>query len=284
MTADLVITPYERRYRQPVNDLLFRSYRVHTHFDWHDTNEWLDLPGMTIRLAWQEHLLVGVLGISEVLNAACWVRLLGVRDHSDPALVLPLLWHAAQPALEALGARALSLLVIRDWVLRYIPDIGFRYDEEIVTLRRHSNLLPLLPTPRAAIRVAREHDLVAMTGIDHAAFAPPWQLSAAEIQQARRIASSATIADLDGRVIGYQVSTAYRGAAHLARLAIAPDMQGRQIGAALLDDMIRYFLRRDILTITVNTQAANFYSQRLYERYGFTRNGYDLPVWTMSVV
>jgi RimJ/RimL family protein N-acetyltransferase len=34
-----------------------------------------------------------------------------------------------------------------------------------------------------------------------------------------------------------------------------------------------------VRSLTVNTQASNHRSQRLYLRYGFERNGYDLGVW-----
>jgi hypothetical protein len=43
--------------------------------------------------------------------------------------------------------------------------------------------------------------------------------------------------------------------------------------------MITRFQRRNIQTITVNTQASNARSQQLYVRFNFLQNGYDLPVW-----
>jgi ribosomal protein S18 acetylase RimI-like enzyme len=62
-------------------------------------------------------------------------------------------------------------------------------------------------------------------------------------------------------------------------LAVLPDMQGKRIGAVLLDNLISKFNRRGVRSLTVNTQQSNIRSQRLYARYGFHRNGFDLPIW-----
>jgi ribosomal protein S18 acetylase RimI-like enzyme len=62
-------------------------------------------------------------------------------------------------------------------------------------------------------------------------------------------------------------------------LAILPAAQGQGVGAQLLSDMVMRFTRRGFRSFTVNTQETNERSQRLYQRFGFVRNGYDLPVW-----
>jgi hypothetical protein len=38
-----------------------------------------------------------------------------------------------------------------------------------------------------------------------------------------------------------------------------------------------------VLSTTVNTQESNVRSQHLYTRFGFARNGYDLPVWMADI-
>jgi RimJ/RimL family protein N-acetyltransferase len=35
--------------------------------------------------------------------------------------------------------------------------------------------------------------------------------------------------------------------------------------------------------MSVNTQAHNLASQRLYRHFGFRRNGYDPPVWSLDI-
>jgi ribosomal-protein-alanine N-acetyltransferase len=119
-----------------------------------------------------------------------------------------------------------------------------------------------------------------MVDVDHAAFSPLWQLSYSDLFHAQRIATRCTLAVKHDRIIGYQLSTMYRQTGHLARLAVLPEHQGTGVGAALLDNLIRYFIGRSVRTLTVNTQGTNTRSQRLYTRSGFRRNGYDLAVWT----
>jgi ribosomal protein S18 acetylase RimI-like enzyme len=66
-------------------------------------------------------------------------------------------------------------------------------------------------------------------------------------------------------------------------LAVTPEAQGKGIGSALVADALRRFFRRGIYTMTVNTQANNHRSQRLYHLFGFERNGNDLPVWSIRL-
>ena len=61
-------------------------------------------------------------------------------------------------------------------------------------------------------------------------------------------------------------------------------MQGKRVGAILLHDLLTRFSKRGVQTMTVNTQASNIISQRLYQRYKFFRNGFDLPIWQYQVV
>jgi ribosomal-protein-alanine N-acetyltransferase len=130
-----------------------------------------------------------------------------------------------------------------------------------------------------SIRLARAEDLPIMAQVDQAAFSPPWQMTLAEVRQAERISATCTVAQYEKQVVGYQLSTLYFDGAHLARLAVTPDMQNKGVGSALLSDVLRTFARRGVYSMTVNTQARNEISQRLYLRHDFRHNGYNLPVW-----
>ena len=57
-------------------------------------------------------------------------------------------------------------------------------------------------------------------------------------------------------------------------------MRGKKVGALLVREMITGFLRRGVDLITVNTQMTNERSLRVYEACGFTRSGYDLPIYS----
>lgn len=273
------LTPFERRYRQAVLELFFHHLHTHAHLDWHEVGQWLDLHEAPMYLAWYNGRLAGMMAVSVPLNGTCWLRLIGVADGIPPKEVLFALWGALRPALRAQGVQMVAVLVMNDWLTPFLPALGFVYDEDIVTLRRDGGSWPPRPELPIAIRATVLEDVPRMTLIDQSAFSPPWQQSQQDLRQAQRIASACTVAVWQGSIIGYQLSTLHRQSAHLARLAVLPQMQGRGVGAVLLDDLLRRFLRRGVNSITVNTQISNHHSQHLYERYGFVRNGYDLGVW-----
>jgi len=88
----------------------------------------------------------------------------------------------------------------------------------------------------------------------------------------------------ENEVVGYQISTRHRAMGHLARLAVIPNRQGKRVGSMLLHDLLSKFDKRGIKSVTVNTQNSNQSSQRLYNHYGFERNGFDLAVWQKDIV
>jgi ribosomal-protein-alanine N-acetyltransferase len=267
-----------------VLDLLFQSARIHTHLDWHEVAVWLDSQDVPIRLAWHENgHLAAMMAASEVMYGTCWLRLIAVTDSISAQSVMEPLWQELATDLREQGVDTAYVLILSDWLQPQIERIlGFEPCEEIVTLKRNGpNLPPYNPNSMAppVIRNAEREDMPAMIEVDHIAFQAPWQLTQSDLWQARRMSASCTVAIHDDEIVGYQLSTVFRQSAHLARLAVLPRVQGGGVGSALVDHMIRHFLRRGVRSITVNTQLSNHRSQRLYERYGFQRNGYDLAVW-----
>ncbi len=280
----ITVTPYTRRDRHVVSDLLFRSYNVHTHLDWQETDKWLETQGGVIRLAWQHGRLLGVLATAAPLGNTTWIRVAAISDNADGTRTFDALWDAVSEQLSETHVHTVALLLIRDWLIPYVQPHGFTAAEEVVTLRRADQTASEeTPPQNVIVRPIRESDISTIAQVDQAAFVPPWQLSDDDVREAIRAAVYCTVAVSGERIVGYQASTMYFDGAHLARLAVHPDVQGTGVGGALMAEMIRRFARRGITSITVNTQLSNIRSQRLYERYGFKRNGYDLPVWMLHL-
>jgi ribosomal-protein-alanine N-acetyltransferase len=278
----ITVTAYEPRYRQQVLDLFYRAYQVHIHLDWYTIEQWLENDEI-IRLAWDDHHLVGVMGAAPPLNGTSWVRLILLRDRAPSRTTLHALWDSTRKALLPVGAQSAWLLLSNDSLSDDIRALGFEQDEWVVTLRRQGTDFPEPVTTPVVIHPLELDNLEPAVFVDHHAFAPPWQLDAPDLYQAVRQADSATVAIIDGKIIGYQLSTRYRETGHLARLAVMPDQQGKGVGGALLRQMLGGFLRKQVSTVTVNTQLSNTQSQRLYEYYGFRRNHFDLPVWKYAL-
>lgn len=281
--AEVSITPYRRRYRNEVRDLLFHSYRMHSHLDWQETDQWLDTEEAPMRLAWAGGRLVGLMAVSAPLDHTCWIRLAAVSDDMQPLPILVALWTDLKRELHAMGITTVALLILRDWLIHYVGALGFHYVEDIVTLRRAAQrLAELIPTPYL-IRPVIPGDVETIVALDQAAFVPPWQLALTEIRQATRMAAISTVALANSQIVGYQITTLYFDGGHLARLATLPSFQSQGVGSALLDDLLHRLSRRGVSTVTVNTQDSNVRSQQLYQRFGFERNGYDLPVWMIEL-
>jgi ribosomal-protein-alanine N-acetyltransferase len=279
----VTVIQYQRRDRSAVRDLLIQPHHLHNQLDWHEAEAWLEQATARAWTIWQGQRLVGLVGMSEPVDGAAWLRLAIMRMEVDASGLLRRAWESMLPMLRAAGAREAAVLIGDSWWMPHFMALGFTPYDEIITLRRSSVDLPAIPSSALALRTFAAPDLQAITMIDRLAFSPPWQMGNADIRQAERMSASAIVAVQDGHVVGFQLSTFYFDGAHLARLAVHPDYQGRGVGQALVADLILRMSRRSVYIITVNTQLTNMQSQRLYHRFGFTRTGYDLPVWVVSL-
>lgn len=276
------LTPYERRYREAIHSLMFYSRYTHVHLDWYKVAYWLETGNPTVHLAWHQQRLVGMLGASEPLNGTSWIRLAAVDPRLNAPAIMNQMWQLLASDLQAQGVNSANVLLLNNWLKPYLADLGFTFMEEVITLFRKSTIVPP-DKVKLDIHVAYHDDLPQLIAVDNAAFDPPWQLTHSEMYQALRLSALCTVAKMGGRVVGYQLSTRHHTSGHLARLGVLPNMQGNGIGTQLLIDLIRRFVKRGVHSITVNTQLSNVHSQHLYYRYGFLRNGFDLPVWQLNL-
>jgi len=91
-----------------------------------------------------------------------------------------------------------------------------------------------------------------------------------------------------GRVIGYAGLCTYDDQSWVQNIAVTTDLQGRGIGARLLDDLLAEAARRGSPQVALEVRADNATAQRLYARRGFepvaVRRGYYQPSNTDAVV
>jgi ribosomal-protein-alanine N-acetyltransferase len=277
------VIPYARRYRRDLMNLLQTDEYLHIHLDWSSVDEWLSDPNTPIFLAFQGQTLLGAMAGSPPLDGSAWLRLIAVSHHADMDSVLASLWSVLKADLLTKGIHEAAVLALRPWIVPHIGRLGFTFRDSIVTLRREGTQVP--PSIRSDVKVrnAEWREAAIVASVDHAAFSSIWQLSNFSLQQAARSSSSFTVAELDSRVVGYQISTLYRDGAHLARLATLPDIQGTGVGGVLLTELIQYFIRRGVYSVSVNTQQTNDKSLRLYQRFGFDFTGLNMDVWSIKL-
>ena len=270
--------------RGRIEELLFSSGRVATSMHWSDTADWLREHPQWTRALWRNGQLVGLLACTVPLAGNSWLRICALQDGADARASFRELWLQLRAALQGEGVIQANLLCgQQDWLRDCLPDSGFRRSEEVISLRRPFTLSAPPGKDLANIRPASDSDLEGLRDLDAAAFPPRWHMSDGELRRNLRRAACFTVAVADGRIHGFQVTT--RGAfdVHLARLAVAPQHQGAGLGRQLLADVIRRLGSRRFDSLTVNTQADNFRSLRLYRRFGFQRNGDDFTVWSQSL-
>jgi ribosomal-protein-alanine N-acetyltransferase len=265
--------------------------RVHSHLDWKPVEGWLG--AQPFLLAEQGRRVVGALACPPDPPDTAWVRLFAVSDHVSTEAVWRLLWEQARGQLTSLRVTGVAGLSTGDWMPPLYQSAGFQRTHEVVVLARASQTLeaqrrgrgPLVAIPPALtrLRLARPDDHAALIAADQATFARPWQLSPEMIRTAIAQADLITVAEVDGRIVGYQLTTANRSGAHLARLAVLPEWQGQGLGAALVADMIACYAARGVHELTVNTQDSNAASLNVYQRLGFQLSGTRFPVFQLAL-
>jgi len=226
---------------------------------------------------------VGNMLVSAPYNGASWLRMVAVADTHNVSLMLDALWIQMRLALADCATRKVGMLTTRSWIANYLPALGFHVSNQVITFERNG---PYLPTPLRAdltIRAVKPEDLEAVRAVDGTAFAAMWQYGSRDLHDAYRIAAHFTVAEMNRRIVGYQISTVSHEGGHLVRLATAPRLQGMGVGSMLLGETIEYFLKHGQEHMTVNTQSDNFSSQQLYRRFGFEQVGKSVPVWMVTL-
>lgn len=264
--------------------LLRHAWWTHFHADWRFPADWVGYPGFVVAEQAGGGALAGCLCIAPDPPPAAWVRLAALRDTADQPALLRDLLDAALVALAGEPIAEVALLgsdpKLEDW----LPPLGFQVVNEVITLV-NDNLSSAMPSAPAAgpviIRGVRLDDLPRLVAIEEAAFDPIWRHSREGLALGWQHAISFHVAVLDGAVAGFQYSARSDrpGAAHLVRLTVDPRCQRRGVGSALLAAAIASYRDHGCRVVSLNTQADNVASQRLYERFGFSLAGYPIPIW-----
>ncbi|MDD5371181.1 MAG: GNAT family N-acetyltransferase [Anaerolineaceae bacterium] len=256
----------------------YASY-VHRHLDWKPPLDWL--PQQPFLIAEHQGLIQSALACPTDPPGIAWIRLfcasgsLAAQDYFD------MLLRTAQEQIA--GYATIAAIALHDWFAGILNNYGFSIPQRIVVLEWSNRSLPALsPQKVGEIRTMEPEDLAAVCELDKEAFAPLWHNSLEGLSTAYRQSAWATVVEDHNEIVGYQISTAIPLSGHLARLAVRTDLRHTGIGAALVLDLIRHFLRDGAWRVTVNTQDDNLASLSLYEKLGFHRTGETFPVFVLQ--
>lgn len=263
-------------------DLLNSSALAHRHLDWRKPLDWIGAPPFLVLE--DAGRILAALACPPDPDRIAWVRLFLVADRLSPREVWQPLWEAARTDLAARGDFVAAAIALQPWFADLLEVSRFEFRQHIVMLEResHAEVGYSLP-PGVSLRLMMPYDLPGVAEVDAAAFELLWQNSLPALERAYPQAVLATVAEQEGRLVGYQISTSNSLGAHLARLAIRPEMQGQGLGFALVADLIQHLARRRIYRLTVNTQSDNAASLRLYQQIGFRLTDERYPVYLVTI-
>ncbi len=122
------------------------------------------------------------------------------------------------------------------------------------------------------VRPATLADLPAILSIERIAFSDPWTADAFRSMLGQDHVLT-TVAERDGRLVGYSVAWAVGDEAELANLAVAPEHRGTGVAKRLLDHLLDDLDARGGATIYLEVRDSNAPAQGLYRSRGFTAAG-----------
>lgn len=264
--------------KQQLANLIHFETLVHRHLDWRPPLEWFGHePYLVLE---KDNRLVAALICPPDPPSVAWIRIFAASSEVNLSEAWSLLWSRALDMISFDPSVFFAAIPLQSWFEQLLLDSEFQPTNRVVMMVWESRNIPSMKIPEdITLRPMNIDDLPAIEVLDKSAFGPLWHNSRSSLEYAYRQAAIATIAEYNGEIIGYQISTAMQMGGHLARLATHPDFQRKGIGFALLQDLQIQFNQRGALQLTVNTQENNLPSISLYENAGFVFTGETYPVY-----
>lgn len=267
--------------QQELANLIHFGTLVHRHLDWRPPIEWIgEQPYLVLE---DDKRIIAALACPPDPPSVAWIRLFVAYNENKLQTIWGQLWSEAYSMITPDSDLVVAAIPLQKWFQLLLDKSQFEITNQVVMLIWDNGLVPEeQPAPDISIRPMNIDDLAQVEILDALAFGSIWHNSRLSLEYAFRQAAIASIAEIDGQIVGYQISTGMQMGGHLARLATHPDFQRQGIGHAILRDLMLRFKQRGALRITVNTQEDNPGSIALYENSGFTRTGETYPVYTFQ--
>ncbi len=158
-----------------------------------------------------------------------------------------------------------------DWLKEPLLERQFRLLTTLRSYDKEDYSVPTKGNQDVVVRPFARADLDAVLEVEAACFAPYWRFDATNFLELAEHYPYFVVAELAGRVIGYQFNTVDHEMGFLVRIAVHPSLNSRGIGARLMAEAIRFFQSEHVWKIALNTEEMNHNAHRLYEWFGFHR-------------
>lgn len=132
------------------------------------------------------------------------------------------------------------------------------------------------PRLRLKLRAMREADLQAVLEVEQSAYEFPWTL--AIFRDCLRVGYDCYVLEGAQGLVGHGIMSVGAGECHLLNICVHPLYQGRGLGRALVEFLLRRAREKGARVALLEVRVSNHVAQRLYTRLGFnevgTRKGY----------
>lgn len=274
---ELVIRSANYDDRQSLANLATYEVYTHRHLDWLSPIDWIGRrPCLVIEQG--EHLIAALICPPDPPEVA-WLRLFVVSQDIALKQGWDTLWSYALDQLYEQSSPPVAAITIQPWFKHLLEQNGFEPVQEIITLVWDwSSLKANFHRSIMSTRPMKEADLQSVYALDMTAFGLLWRISLNSLDKAFQQSSITSVVEINGELVGYQISSRSSMGGHLARLAVLPSYQGQGIGTALVQDVLNKFLERGTTRVTVNTQRDNLNSISVYIKVGFRFTSDIYPV------
>jgi ribosomal-protein-alanine N-acetyltransferase len=281
MPSRISIRQSETNDKDAIEYLINFEFFTHQHIDWHSFSKWLGHS--SFQVATVDNEIIACLSAPNEIKEVAWIRLFACSALYSREKVWNLLLDTIKEALPD-SVELICALSLHNWFSELLIQNNFVNRQNIIILEWNQTSLPNFENnPNVIIKPVELSDIPEIVALDRRSFPPIWQVPLNSMMEAFQQAGYFTKAIFNQKIVGYQLCTQSQTSAHLARLAVEPDLQGRKIGSQLIFDMQRHYLSSGINCISVNTQDDNFSSQSLYNKMGFQLIEEKYPVFVLEI-
>lgn len=273
-----ISTPDEFGNSQSLQAFLKGSHRTHAHLDWRSPLEWLEKA--PARIYHSGERIDGVLSLAPDPPHYHWVRFFALRNELNPAMIWKILFDAILDSYPFTKDDVITALCYQNWMETLLLTHGWQKVQKVVVLNWQGILPQKYDNDQSIqLRKMRLDDLQQVIQIDELCFNTYWKFSPVTLTLAFEESGYSSVVEMDGKIVGFQISSADLYRAHLVRLAVLPEYRKHGIGARLVSNMLWHFSMPWIRQITVNTQYDNEASIHLYKHSGFEYQGEFFPIF-----
>ncbi len=215
--------------------------------------------------------------LSQTVNAPCaWIGGFGV-SWTESRSYTKLLDAMLEYLVKSLIARGVRYLYYsgndmhNDWLRDILLPREFVPYRLLYSYDKFDYSVPTRGNMQVRVRPVERGDIPALLAIEEACFEDFWRYDALSFEDIAATHPYFVVAELNGKVVGYQFNALEGESGYLVRIAVHPEVGGQGIGARLMSEAIDFFKKAKVLRIMLNTQEDNTHAHRLYEWFGFVR-------------